>query len=197
MDQPDAELLARAGRGDETARAQLLSEHLAGLRAFVHLRLGASLRRKEDSQDLVQSVCREVLSDLPKYQARSSASFRDWVQHAAENKIRDRWRHWKREKRDLSRERGLDSSAADGAHARGLVHWMTPSRQAVDREQLALLERVFADLPADDREVIVLARLRGWSHARLAEYFGRSEVATRSLLSRALARLALALEGRG
>jgi len=196
VDQPDADLLAKAGRGDEAARAQLLSQHLAGLRAFVHLRLGPALRRKEESQDLVQSVCREVLSDLPKFQVRAGASFRDWMHRAAENKIRDRWRHWKRERRDPNRERALEASDAEAAGSMRLVHWMTPSREAVDREQLALLERVFADLPAADREVIVLARLHGWSHAKLAAHFGRSEVATRSLLSRALARLALALDAR-
>jgi RNA polymerase sigma factor (sigma-70 family) len=172
-----------------------LEAHLGVLRAFVHLRLGRALRAKEETQDLVQSVCREVLAELPRHEARSGSGFRKWLFVAAENKIRDRWRHWRREKRDLARVVDLDSTrAADEETARQLACWITPSRQAASREELARLEQVFCELPDDYREVIVLARLRGWSHERIAEKLGRSEVATRTLLSRALARLALALE---
>lgn len=170
-----------------------LEEHLAVLRAFVHLRLGPALRAKEESQDLVQSVCREVLADFPRHETRSSSGFRDWLFRAAENKIRDRWRHWRREKRDPDREIELDATR-DGEAARQLAYLITPSRQAASREELARLEQVFRELPDDYREVIVLARLRGWTHERIAEKLGRSEIATRTLLSRALARLALAME---
>jgi len=176
-----------------------LEAHLGVLRAFVHLRLGRALRAKEETQDLVQSVCREVLAELPARgtgnDPRSGSGFRKWLLQAAENKIRDRWRHWRREKRDLSREVDLDSTrAADEDAACQLASWITPSRQAASREELARLERIFCELPADYREVIVLARLRGWSHERIAGRLGRTEIATRTLLSRALARLALDLE---
>jgi RNA polymerase sigma factor (sigma-70 family) len=182
----------------DAARARLepplaaeLEAHLADLRAFVHLRLGRALRTREESQDLVQSVCREVLSELPRSAPRRG-SFRDWLLRAAENKIRDRWRYWRREKRDPAREIELDGTRAD-AEAE-LFDLFTPSRHAANREDLARLERAFCRLPPDQREVIVLARLRGWTHQRIAERMGRTELATRTLLSRALARLAIAME---
>lgn len=183
--------------GDEgDAHPELLEEHLAGLRAFVRLRLGRALRAKEESQDLVQSVCREVLSDPRRFEPRAGAGFRDWLLRTAENKIRDRWRHWKREKRDVAREVDLDATQVQDADASSqLVDLITPSRQAASREDLARLERAFCELPADYREVIVLARLRGWPHQRIAERLGRTELATRTLLSRALARLAFAMDG--
>jgi RNA polymerase sigma factor (sigma-70 family) len=172
-------------------RSELLEEHLAGLRAFVHLRLGRALRGKEESQDLVQSVCREVLSDRSGVPSRTGGGFREWLHRAAENKIRDRWRYWKRERRDVAREAEVDPGAASGS---ALVDLISPSRQAASREELAALERAFRDLPADYREVIVLARLRGWPHEKIAARLGRTELATRTLLSRALARLAFAME---
>jgi RNA polymerase sigma factor (sigma-70 family) len=175
--------------------SEALEEHLGVLRAFIHLRLGRALRSKEETQDLVQSVCREVLAEAPPSEARGGSGFRKWLFQAAENKIRDRWRHWRREKRDLAREVDLDSTrASDEETACQLASWLTPSRQAASREELARLEKVFCELPADYREVIVLARLRGWSHDRISAKLGRTELATRTLLSRALARLALALE---
>lgn len=198
MRDPGSEALNRATADGEGARPELLEQHLAGLRAFVHLRLGRVLRAQEESQDLVQSVCREVLAELPRFEVRAGGGFRDWLLRLAENKIRDRRRYWERDKRDRAREVELDATNAahgkESAAPAELAHLMTPSRQASGREELARLERAFCELPVDYREVIVLARLRGWSHARIAEKLGRTELATRTLLSRALARLALALE---
>ena len=191
MDEQDAELLdAVRGRLDAPLAAEL-QQHLSDLRAFVHIRLGRALRTKEESQDLVQSVCREVLAELPRAEPQRGG-FREWLLHVAENKIRDRWRYWQRERRDAAREVELDGSSA--AAADQLFDLFTPSRHAASREDLARLEQAFCQLPADHREVIVLARLRGWTHARIAERMGRTELATRTLLSRALARLAIAME---
>ena len=61
-------------------------------------------------------------------------------------------------------------------------------------EELEHLASAFAALPPDWREVILLARVRGLSHAEIARTLGRTESATRTLLSRALARLATELE---
>jgi RNA polymerase sigma factor (sigma-70 family) len=191
VDEQDAELLDAARASLDPRLAAELEAHLSDLRAFVHLRLGRALRTREESQDLVQSVCREVLAELP-HDAPRRGSFRDWLLRAAENKIRDRWRYWRREKRDTAREIELDGTRAD--LDAGLYDLFTPSRHAASREDLARLERAFCNLPPDQREVIVLARLRGWTHERIAERMGRTELATRSLLSRALARLAIAME---
>jgi RNA polymerase sigma factor (sigma-70 family) len=170
-----------------------IEEHLEGLRAFVRLRLGRALRAKEESGDLVQSVCREMLAEPRGRVDRGRSGMRRRLLRAAENKIRDRWRHWKRERRDLACERGLEGSAVVEANA-GLADWRTPSRQAASREDLDRLETTFRELPPDYREAIVLARLKGWSHARIAEKLGRTESATRTLLSRALARLAIGVD---
>jgi DNA-directed RNA polymerase specialized sigma24 family protein len=56
------------------------------------------------------------------------------------------------------------------------------------------VRRAFDELPADQRRVILLARIDGLAHEEIARRLGRTPLATRSLLSRALARLALILE---
>jgi RNA polymerase sigma factor (sigma-70 family) len=190
----DGALRPDLGAGD-AALPEHVEQHLSVLRAFVHLRLGRALRSKEESQDLVQSVCREVLAELPRFEKRAGGGFRDWLLRTAENKIRDRRRYWDRKKRDVAREVELDATRMGDALLAGEVaDLMTPSRQAAGREELERLERAFCTLPADYREVIVLSRLRGWPHERIAEKLGRTELATRTLLSRALARLALEME---
>ncbi len=183
--------------GSDAAHAKLFDEHLAALRAFVHLRLGAKLRSREESQDLVQSICREVLADLPRVESRNGAGFRDWLFRAAECKILDKARYWNRERRAMEREIALDDPrdpAAEAAVVAELYSLATPSRDAIAREELERLELAFAELPEDYRRVIVLSRVQGLSHEELAARIGRTVGATRTLLSRALARLSLALE---
>lgn len=182
-----------------SARAGGLEEHLASLRAFVRLRLGRALRAKEESQDVVQSVCREVLAEVERARDGRKNSqdqrFREKLFRAAEFKIRDRWRFWNRDRRAVARERSIDdaASADQAALLAGMQTLLTPSRHAASREELARLERAFAELSSEAREIVLLARVHGLSHAQIAARVGKSEVATRAMLSRALARLALVL----
>ena len=62
------------------------------------------------------------------------------------------------------------------------------------QEQADRVEAALERIPEDYREVIVLSRYAGLSHAEIGEEMGRSQVAIRSLLSRALAQLADELE---
>ncbi len=185
-------LCERAAHGDDAAREALLGQHLASLRAFVRARLGASLRARETSQDLLQSVCREALEDIGQFEYRGEHSFRHWLFHLAENKLRDRGRYWSREKRSSSRETRV--ADLDGAEALGAASTCTPSHHAASREELERVERAMVRLSEDQRHVIVLSRLLGLPHAEIARRMGRTVLATRTLLSRALARLATLLE---
>lgn len=186
--------------GDEPeVQEDLLADHLGLLRTFVRRRLGAKLRTKETSLDLVQSVCREALRDLDAFEDRGEGSFQRWLFTRAENKIRDKGRFWTRERRDPGREVSLAAEARDaepGTVEVGdqLATPITPVDFATAREELSRLEAAFRELPDDYREVIVLTKLEGLPHAEAAKRLSRSPAATRTLLCRALARLATALE---
>ena len=65
------------------------------------------------------------------------------------------------------------------------------------KEALAALERAFDQLPEHFREVITLARVAGYSHAEIAAATGRTEVAARQLLHRAMAALSSELARAG
>jgi RNA polymerase sigma-70 factor (ECF subfamily) len=193
LDSADADLVRRAAAGERDAIETLLSRHLARLRAFVRLRMGPLVRSKESSEDLVQSVCREALRDLSRFEYRGEASLRNWLLTQAERKVADRGRFWRRDRRDPAREA---APVEDAETLRGLESLFTPSQEAAAHEELERLERVFQELPPDDQEVILLARVMELPHEQIAERMGRSVSATWSLLSRALAKLALKLEGR-
>ena len=197
MTDASRELFVAAQKGDPAALQTLFERHLAGLRAFVRLRVGRLVRSKESSTDIVHSVCREALQDIGDFEYRDEAGFRHWLYRRAEHKIVDRGRHWRREKRDVAREVDLRVHEAHGEESRMLEcyqSFFTPSRDVAAREELARVERAFARLSPDYREVISLARIVGLPHAQIAAHMSRSEGATRVLLSRALARLSTLLD---
>ena len=184
------DLVLRARAGDAEAKEQLLANHLPALRGFVRLRLGKGLRTREESVDLVQSVCGDLLEDFDGFEYRGPESFRRWLLRRAENKIRARGRFWSREKRSPQNE----SAQIEVDELQEVAHRLTPSRHASSREELERLEQAFQALSEDDRRVILLARVAGLDHRTVAAEMDRSPTATRSLLSRALARLAAELE---
>ena len=194
--EPDrtAALVERAAGGDRDAVEALLLAHLSRLRAFVRLKMGPVVRNRESSEDLVQSVCREVLEDLDGFEYRGEAGFRQWLFRRAEHKVIDRGRFWGRAKRDTAREIPALPVGDEGETLRGLESMFTPSRDVSAHEELGRLERAFAELPPDYQEVILLARVLELGHEQIAERMGRSVSSTWSLLSRALARLASKLE---
>lgn len=193
---PTRELVGRAAAGDKSAIEALLAEHLSRLRAFVRLRMGRVVRSKESTEDLVQSVCREALEDLDGFEYRGEASFRHWLFGRAANKVVDRGRFYRRDRRDPEREVPIDGGGEERETLRGLESLFTPSRDAVAREELDRFEEAFAALPEDYREVILLARIVELPHEEIAARMGRSVSATWTLLSRALARLSTLLDSR-
>jgi RNA polymerase sigma-70 factor, ECF subfamily len=201
----DAELVTAAAGGDTAAVQQLLQRHMPGLRAYVRLRAGATLRKHESSSDLVQSVCRDVLENMGRFRYPGEAAFRAWLYATALRKIADRAEYWKAAKRDPVREvrldgRGGSTSAPSSQDDARLIDvyrasFFSPSQAAMGREALARIESAFEKLPEDYREVIVLSRVVGLSRAEIAERMGRTEASVRNLVSRALAELAEHLEG--
>jgi RNA polymerase sigma-70 factor (ECF subfamily) len=185
------ELMQRASHGDEVAVDALLERHLQGLRIYVKKNISPALLAKESSSDVVQSVCREVLQNVGNFEYQGEAAFRNWLYQAALRKIIDRQRYYKAEKRDAGREvAGVTSSTMSSAEFAILASSIqTPSRDAAMNEEIARLERGFNKLSGADQRVIRMIYIEGLSHAQVAEALGCTEVNSRKMLSRALARL--------
>ncbi|HKE00326.1 MAG TPA: RNA polymerase sigma factor [Planctomycetota bacterium] len=189
-------LVEHASRGDRGAVEELLALHLPRLRAYVRLHAGPALLRRESDEDLVQSVCREALQGLDRFEYRGEAQFRGWLFTAAARKIANRHAYWHAEQRDAARlappRRATDASN-DGELEQACRSLSTPSRKLVTAEEIARIEGALGGLSEERREIVLLSRVLGLSHREIAERTERSEAACRVLLSRALAELARAL----
>jgi len=187
-------IFERASHSDPTAVEQLLQEHLPRLHAFVRLRMETLLRSREESGDLVQSVCRVILTRRDEFRHAGDEAFRRWLFTTAQRVVADKVKYWRRARRDAGREQPPALEEEEVASISAVFGTLlTPSRVASARERLARFERAFAALPDDHREVISLARVLDLPHREVAQRLGRSELATRALLHRALAALALRL----
>lgn len=191
MSQPTEALVAAASH-DKQAVEALLVRHLPQLQGWLRLRMGPMLRSRETPEDLVQSVAREVLDGIADFEWRGEPAFRHWLYTKAQHKLIDRARFVGAERRSPARERELPEQASQellGCYG----NLCTPSRDAQSAEEIARIERAFAELPEDYQEAITLQRLCGMDYAEIAQRMQRSEGAARNLVHRGLSRLALRL----
>lgn len=182
---PDSQyLVAAVHRGDATALDALLRRHLPDLRVFVRAKSGPQLRAQESCSDLVQTVCREALQSVERYEWRGEGSFRRWLFTVAMNKLRNRADYHAAERRDAARVVAGTEALSETPGGLG------PSQHAIASEATAKFEASLDRLEEDQREVILMARVIGMTHAEIAAELGIAEGAVRTRLSRAMARLA-------
>ncbi len=191
MDSDDRALFEAARAGDNSAVERLIERYQPRLHAFVRVRIGNRVRAREATSDVVQSVCGELLSASARFQFRGEEQFRDWLFTTALNKIVDKQRFHGRQMRDVGREEPVDDSMLQAAR------FLTPSVDAIGRETAQALAAALAEISDEHREVITMARIAQLPHAVIAESMGRSEVAVRQLLVRALLQLSQQLKRRG
>jgi len=190
----DDDLYGRAASGDGQSLDRLLERYLPQLHAYVRLRLGPELRARESSVDVVQSVCRELLSQRGRFDFRGEERFRAWLFTSALNKLRDkhRFHHWGN--RDVRKEAG---TVGGHEHALAATLMGSPSQGAMAAEAERIVREAIDALSEDHREVLTLARIVGLPHKVIAEVMERTEAATRQLLGRALVQFGLEVRRRG
>lgn len=181
MSDKSIDLAARAASGDHRAVESLLERHVEGLVPYLARRAGRLLLARETPEDLAQSICREVLEHGPQYRFEDDDAFRRWLYATALRKIKDRYRYHRSGKRDAMR----DADATVG----GVAEQDTPSRVAADREGLDRILRAIDDLPARDRELVLMSRVEKLSHADMAERLEITESHSRTLLARAMVKV--------
>ncbi len=185
-------LIDRARGRDEEALEQLLSVHAQRLLESVRAELGERLRRRLESQDVMQQVYLDALRDIERFENRGDDAFFQWLRRIAINRICDADRRGFQAAKRRGEVRAADLGP-DGSMA-GLIEAIRepgarPSLAAGLGEEVALLERALGQLSEEHRQVIELRYFRQLNVAETAARMERSERAVRSLCVRALIRL--------
>ncbi len=188
-------LVALAKEGDEVAVGQLCSVYGERVRRIIRLRLDRKLRPKLDSVDVVQDALILALDGLKDFTYKDEGDFLRWLAKIAENRLRDIFDRFHAEKRDIYREipfrKEGRNTEGGSAGAAGPVRTTTPSVIACKKEAMDRLEKALDELKPEYKEVIVLKKIEGLSHAEIADRLGKNAGAVRMLLARAMAALTL------
>ena len=195
-DQKTQHLVALAKEGDEPAIDQLCRIYGERVRRIIRLRLDQKLRPKLDSVDVVQDALILALGGLKDFTYKNEGDFLRWLSRIAENKLHDILKKFHADKRDIRKEISFkqEGSSTDGwfygvAEPIGTT---TPSVIMRKKEALDRLEKALDTLKPEYKEVIVLKKIEGLSHAEIAERLGKSTNAVPTLLFRAMAALTIA-----
>jgi RNA polymerase sigma-70 factor (ECF subfamily) len=190
-------LLAAARAGSREALGQALETCRNYLLLVAGQQLDADLHAKGGASDLVQETFLEAQRDFARFQGTSEGELLAWLRQILLNNVANFTRRYRSTgKRAVSREvavQGGDSASAPGLALPDPL--LTPSSQAVEREQAQALQKALQRLPDDYRQVIVLRYLEGRSFEEIGQLLNRSPDAARKLWSRAMERLRQEWEG--
>jgi RNA polymerase sigma factor (sigma-70 family) len=157
----------------------------------VRIWLGAKLRRKIESWDVIQEVMMAALGKVTSFEYRTEGAFLKYLNHLVENRLRDEADRQGAARRDADREISLGArSDADGDPLKQIddPSTPTPSRLLILGEDLARMERAMDRLSPEHRELIVAVKLEGQTYRELAD--GATEDAIRMKVNRAEEKLA-------
>jgi len=165
MQDPDTELVARAGRGDRAAAAMLVARHSARMHALARRMLGS----EAEAEDAVQDTFLKLWTHAARWQP-GAAKIETWLYRVTLNGCYDRLRR----KRAVPLDEALElPDAAPGPD------------QGLDAPALAAaVATALGELPERQRAAILLCHHDGRSNIEAAEILGLSVEAVESLLAR-------------
>jgi RNA polymerase sigma-70 factor, ECF subfamily len=188
----EAQFLERLRAGEAAAFNRLVEERHADIYALLY-RLTEDA---EEARDLTQETFLQAFRHLAGF--RGDADLRTWLYRIAVNQARNRWRWWKRRRRD--RTVSLDAPAGESSDAplsAGLParDGEDPEAQALARERERALLSALRTLSRPYREVIVLRDIEGFSYEEVALALEINVGTVKSRLSRGRIELRRRLEG--
>jgi RNA polymerase sigma-70 factor (ECF subfamily) len=193
------DMLDKARQGEPEAVEQLLTAHREPLRRMIGLRLDPALAARVDASDVVQDVLLEAHKRLQDYLRNPVMPFHLWLRHIAKDHIIDAHRrHRQAQRRSLDREQPIVPAAMSDKSSFELAGQLldqevTPASAAIRHELQLRIDAAVAELPEDDREVILMRHAEQLSNQEVAAALELTEAAASMRYLRALRRLRAAL----
>jgi RNA polymerase sigma-70 factor (ECF subfamily) len=175
----EQELIARAQGGDKAAFAALVRAHQNEVYTLARRLVGDP----HLAADIAQETLIRAWRALPRF--RGDAALSTWLHRITVNTA---WTHKKRARRHLVESIDEAAEIADTPGAG------TPEIAGELLELRGRLRSALYELPASQRQVVILKDVYGWSHAEIASSMDISVTAAKVRLHRARARLIRSLE---
>jgi RNA polymerase sigma-70 factor, ECF subfamily len=165
VEDPDADLTARARAGSLEAFEELIRRHSR----LVYRALAAILGNQDHAQDAMQDVMLSAYEHIAGFQSRSK--FSTWLVSIARNKAIE---YLRKQKNEVSLDESLFSEDGD-FRPRELRDWVDNPEQAYSRLEIQqLIEKGIMALPAKYRTVVMLRDIEHMSIEDIARQLGLS-----------------------
>lgn len=200
----DLRLLEALRNGDETAFAWLINQYHPSLVRLAQIYVSSAAVAEE----VAQEAWLGVLQGLERFEGRSS--LKTWIFRILTNRAKTRGQ---RESRSVpfsdledpdqgAAEPAVEPDRFNPAEHQWPNHWAVepvswetiPEQRFLSQETRAYIEQAIADLPASQRQVIMLRDIDGWTSDEVCSVLGISEANQRVLLHRARSKVRRALE---
>jgi len=172
----DEKILKKAQECDPVAVEKVCSATWEPLYRFVYLKV----QNREEAEDITQETYVKSLSNLYKYDFEPE-NFSNFLKTVAMNILRDRWRKNKKQKENAYIDVISFNEPAFG----------DASETGVNR---ILIEEALNRLSEEQRNIIILRIIKGYSVAETSQMTGKSQANVRVIQYRALKELASILD---
>lgn len=171
--------LDRLKAGDEAAFETMIERYSGDVYAVLY-RLTDN---PEEAADLLQDTFLRALRAIKGF--RGDAELKTWLIRIAINESRNRFRWWKRRRRDTTVS--LDATIGDTDMTVGQMiadNSVSPEDAALEREREAALQNALQEVPAVYREAIILCDIEGMSYEETSAALGCGIGTVKSRISR-------------
>ena len=148
----------------------------------------------EEARDLTQETFLRAFQSISSF--RGDADLRTWIYRIAINQARNRWRWWRRRKREVT----VSLDSAEGQQKQPLLDTLAeaarnPEQDTLAHERQQALRRALQSLGSVYREAVILRDIEGFSYEEIAATLEISVGTVKSRLARGRQELRRRLEG--
>ena len=150
----------------------------------------------EEARDLAQETFLQAFRNIANF--RGDADLRTWLYRIAVNQARNRWRWWRRRRRDATVSLDAGANGHDESPLAARLrdpHGCDPEQATLARERERVLTAALHTLARPYREVVVLRDIEGLSYEEVAAALDINVGTVKSRLSRGRTQLREKLEG--
>jgi RNA polymerase sigma-70 factor, ECF subfamily len=138
----------------------------------------------EEAQDLTQETFLRAFQHISRF--RGDADLKTWIYRIAINQARNRWRWWRRRRRDQTVSLDMESGERQEPLSASLPdrEGRNPEQETLSRERERALRKALQTLSRPFREAVILRDVEGLSYEEIAATLEVSIGTVKSRLSR-------------